>query len=349
LEREETEDEKRLRIFEQQKRAHHEKKATEFYDVINVGFSMPGGSADLPPVADYSYIERELYNNTLWNSLKHKTPVEPTEDLLRYLIDNSRVLSGWEKDILEIIRMQGRQYYWSLIKTKYLNEGFACFIHEKIMRKLFNMGLMTSEEHAEYNYSNSLVKAMNPYAMNPYLIGSTIWYDIEDRWDKGKHGDEWEEEPNLIRKKEWDTKEMKGWEKVHQILRTNHDWFFMNEFLTNDLTRDLNLYIYIKGKEFMAGKFIVTDYDIDQVRQMIINSFSHSGVPKIRVVDGNYRGKNDLLLEHEHIGIDLDDVYTHKTLEHIHNLWGNNIYLKTMKDKVAFSYKCYKPEINPIK
>jgi stage V sporulation protein R len=197
---------------------------------------------------------------------------------------------------------------------------------------------MTSEEHAEYNYSNSLVKARNPYSMNPYLIGSTIWYDIEDRWNKGRHGEEWEEEPNLIKKNEWDTKEMQGWEKVKQVLRTCHDWFFMNEFLTNDLTKDLDLYLYIQGKDFMINKLIVTDHDIDQIRQIIVRSFSHSGVPRIRIVNGNYENRNSLLLEHEHIGIDLDETYTLKTIEHIYDLWGNDIFLRTIKDKVPFIY-----------
>jgi len=322
LETEEIEDEKRLRIFEQLKKSHHDRKQTEFYDMM---------------IAEkVSYVDRELYNNQLWNHLKHKTPIEPTEDLLRYIIDNSKILSSWEKDILEMIRIQGRQYYWSLIKTKQINEGFATFVHEKIARRLFNMGLLTSEEHAEYNYCNSLVKAKNPYTMNPYLIGSAIWEDIEDRWNKGKHGDEWEEEPNLIRKKEWDTKEMKGWERVLHVLRTNNDWLFMNEFLTNDLTRELELYIYVQGKDYMKNKLIVTDHDVDQVRQLIVRSFSHSGIPKIRVIDGNHMGNNSLLLEHEHIGIDLDEAYAHKTLEHINSLWGHKVFLKSNAETYSF-------------
>jgi hypothetical protein len=52
---------------------------------------------------------------------------------------------------------------------------------------------LTATEHAECNYSNSLVKAKNPYSMNPYLIGCEMWEDIVKRWDTGRHGIEFDE------------------------------------------------------------------------------------------------------------------------------------------------------------
>lgn len=320
----ETEEEKLERIFEQQKKISHEKHITPYEDF----FEDDTNRVDM---------ERERYNNQLYVKLKNRTPVEPTEDLLRYIIDNSRNLSTWQKDILEIIRAWG-QYVWPNIKTKYMNEGFATYWHEKILRQLFQEGLLTADEHGECNYSNSLVKAKNPFSMNPYLIGSAIWEDIVERWDKGRHGIDYEEIQDFDEKLNFDDKSMKGIEKMFKVLRTSNDWMFMHNFLTPDLVRKLKLYLYVKQSNVFVEELVVTDKTAEEVCQIIIRSFAHSGIPKIYVTDGNFEGKNQLLLAHEHIGADLDTEYAQKTLEHILFLWGEQCFLSTFKNKASFVY-----------
>jgi stage V sporulation protein R len=323
----ETEDEKRDRIFEKIKQKAHDRKPTAYDDMFSEKESSLARQAE---------VERDLFNHNLWMKLKNKTPVEPTEDLLRYIIDNSRTLSDWQKDILEILRYHGR-YIWPHIKTKYMNEGFATYWHEKIMRQLFNEGLMTSEEHAEYNYSNSLVKARNPYSMNPYLIGSEIWKNLVDRWDKGQYGEEWDECQDMEVKRNWKKKVRKnnGKRKMFQTLRTHNDWFFMQNFLTTDLVRELDMYIYALQSDYYEEKIVVTDKMAHEIRELIVNSFSHSGIPKIQVNDG----RKNLVLEHKHIGMDLEPKYTKKTLEHIAYLWGDEVLLTTKQDKNPRTYK----------
>jgi stage V sporulation protein R len=323
--KDETEDEKRDRIFERMKQKQHDKKDTAFGD-----FFEDDSKAD---------IDREKWNNALYMRLKNKTPVEPTEDLLRYIIDNSRNLASWQKDILEIIRQVGR-YYWPIIKTKYMNEGFATYWHERILRQLFQENLLNSEEHAECNYSNSLVKAKSPFSMNPYLIGSTIWEDIVRRWDTGQHGNEWNEIENHDLKKNFDNKAMEGHNKMFEILRTSNDWMFMNNYLTNDLVRELEMYMYVQQDTPLFTEVVIADKDIDEIRQIVIKSFSHSGIPKIYVENGNHENKGELFLKHEHVGIDLFPEYTRKTLEHIGFLWGNGVDLSTIHGKQEYIYSC---------
>lgn len=324
----ETEDEKRDRIFEQTKQKAHVRKKTEFDDLLASGNNL----------ADSAEIERDLFNHKLWMNLKNKIPVEPTEDMLRFVIDNSRVLADWQKDILELLRKHGR-YIHPHIKTKYMNEGFATWWHETTMRQLFNEGLMTSEEHAEYNYMNAFVKAKNPYSMNPYLIGSTMWYDIEERWNKGRFGEEYEEEPDMEKKKNWDTGAMLGHQKILETLRTCNDWFFMQNFLTNDLVHDLELYIYVMRKDFYSEKIVVTDKQREEIKQLITRSFAHSGIPRIQVQEG----KRELHLEHKWVGVDLDPEFSQKTIEHISYLWGEKVHLHTKVNKVPKTYIAQSP------
>lgn len=321
----ETEEEKRERLFEQKKKIAFDRTETEFSDM----FRKP----------DREKVDRDLYNHKLWMSLKNKTPVEPTEDLLRYIIDNSRHLSGWQKDILEILRYQGR-YYYPMMKTKYMNEGFATWCHEVMCRKLFNDGTLTSEEHAEYNYVNAGVKAMNPLSMNPYLIGSAIFYDIEDRWNKGKFGEEWDECEDHVKKEKWDTGAGLGLKKILQTVRTHTDWMFMNNFLTSDLVKDLKMYVHLKQRNEYRERVIITDKKADEIRRMVVKSFSHSGIPKVYISNGNYKDNGSLLIDHEHVGIDLDMDYANETIKHIAHLWGNDVYLKTVKDGLPKEYVC---------
>jgi len=314
----ETEDEKRRRIFEQRKKQLYT-HGGEFSDLTN--FEVDKINEDI-----------ELYNQKLWRKLKLKSPVEPTEDILRYLIDNSRVLEDWQKDILEVLRMEG-QYYWPIIKTKIMNEGFAVFIHEKVINQLYNEGLITDSEHAEFNYANSLVKAENPFSINPYLIGSKIWEDIEDRWNKGRYGREWENCVDSRKKAVWDTKEMNGWQKCKEVMTTYIDWFFIQEFLTAELIQNLNLYLFSAKETAQSIDYVITKRDAEEIKQKIVQFLSINRIPTILVEDGNFNNKGDLKLKHKYDGLPLDVTNAEETLKHIEYLWGSRVVLYTYDDE----------------
>jgi len=319
LESNETEDEKRERIYKQKMIIAHDRTETEFSDMFNK--------------PDKEVIDRDLFNHQLYMELKNSSPVEPTEDFLRYIIDNSRHLADWQKDILEILRYQGR-YYYPQMKTKYMNEGFATWCHETICRMLFKDGTLTSEENAEFAFVNSLVKAKNPFSMNPYLIGSGMMYDIEDRWNKGRFGDEWDECEDNQKKEVWDTGAMQGRAKILQTVRTHTDWMFMENFLTPELVRELKMYVHVKQRDGYRERIVVTDKKSREIRDMVVKSFSHSGIPRIYIVNGS----NTLHLDHEHVGIDLEETYAKETVAHFGFLWGGDVILKTKKDKLPVEY-----------
>lgn len=324
----ETEQEKKDRIFRQIKEKLRSKQNTksEFSDMI------PNDIQNID--ADF-----ELVLQRIRRQIQTKTPVEPTKDFLRYIIDNSRILEDWQKDILETLRMEG-QYFWPMMKTHHLNEGWAVFIHEKVMKQLFDEGLLTSGEHAQYNYANSLVKAENPFQMNPYLIGSKIWQDIEERWDKGRHGREWEECTDYKEKENWDTGEKgKGWEHCKNTMRVFTDWMFMQNYLTVDLIRDLNIYIYVKQETPASIDYVIAKKEAEEIKQMIVNSFANGGIPDIDIINGNYNNKGEMYLLHNWSKSNLDKKYAEETIKHICRLWGNRVYLETKIDDSVVQYK----------
>jgi len=324
---EETEDEKRLIVFEQEKKKLFGGRDGKFDDV--------SGNQ-----RDHLKEDVELMYQNLWKALSLKTPVQPTSDILRYVIDNSVSLQDWQKDILEVLRIEG-QYYWPIMKTKFMNEGFAVRVHEKIMNKLFEENKLTTREHADYNYANSLVKAKNPFKLNPYSVGSGIWEDVEDRWDKGQHGVEWEGCENAKQKEEWDTKAGEGWQKVLETIETHTDWFFMHDFLLPDTVKKIGLYVYKPEDKGTHVDYVITKDEAKEIRQKIINAFAQNMIPDITVVDGNWEEKGWLGLHHNWTGINLEETYLKKTMAHIAYLWGRSVTLDTKMDdeKTTAHYK----------
>jgi spore cortex formation protein SpoVR/YcgB (stage V sporulation) len=175
--------------------------------------------------------------------------------------------------------------------------------------------------------------------MNPYLVGSEMWKSIKERWDKGRHGSEWDNCTNYLEKENWDTKEMKGWEKCLDVMRSYTDWFFMQDFLTAKLVNDCDLYIYQKVEGPAVIEFIRTEHTAEQVRDIIVASFAHSGIPKIDVVDGNYSQRGVLELRHRYAGVPLDKEYTKRTLSHVNWVWGNPVILHTSTESENLTYQ----------
>jgi len=118
------------------------------------------------------------------------------------------------------------------------------------------------------------------------------------------------------------------------------DWFFMNDFLTPELIRDIKIYIY-EGVD--AGKtidYVITKDTAKEIREKIIYAFAQTSLPKIEVIDGNYEGRGWLALNHKYDGIPLDEVYANRTIEHIAYLWGRPVVLDSkLDDDTEVSWK----------
>ncbi|HEB31426.1 MAG TPA: hypothetical protein ENI15_11215 [Spirochaetes bacterium] len=263
--------------------------------------------------------------------LRKKTPPEPTVDLLGYIIEHSpRQMMEYEKDILNVILTQA-QYFMPYRRTKIMNEGWATFWHEKIMQRLFTEKFLSAEEHGYYNLYNARVKAHNPRMVNPYLLGYSMFSNIEDRWNKGRFGQAYEECDNANKKKNWDLGLMEGVKKVFNVRRTHMDWFFVDQFLTKEVIDNLDLYIYQDMDKHTHYETVVAETEWMKVKQTMVKSLMNWGIPRILVIDGNYRGSLQLLLHHNYESLPLEIEHCNRTLEHIFFLWERPVFLETME------------------
>ena len=285
-------------------------------------------------------VPRRKIDRSSPEDLNKKTPLQPERDLLLYLIHHSpKPLREWEKDILSVLRDQSR-YFMPQRRTKIMNEGWATFWHIRIMDRLFKKGLLNEEEHGYYNLYNARVLATHPRVINPYLVGLRIFEDIEERWNKGRFGREWEECADPRRRESWDLGTEQGREKIFDVRHRYSDRFFIEQFLTEKLVHDLNLYLYEGKQERDEIQYVVSERDWRQIRSLLINSLSTFGTPLIMVVDGDYEGKRELYLRHAYDGIELDQEYREKTLEHIFYLWDRPVHLESVVDekKIIFTF-----------
>jgi stage V sporulation protein R len=269
-----------------------------------------------------------------------KTPLEPERDVLIYIINHSpKPLREWEKDVLSVLRDQSR-YFMPQRRTKLMNEGWATFWHMRIMDRLFKGGVLNQDEHGYYNLYNARVLATNPRVINPYLVGLKIFEDVEDRWNKGRFGREWEECEDPTKKEAWDLGLGQGRRKIFDIRHSYSDRFFIEQFLTEKLVHDLNLYLYEGRQEQDEIHYVISEKDWQRIKRLLISHLTTFGTPLIMVEDGDFKGKRELYLKHAYDGIELDQEYREKTMEHIFYLWDRPIHLESVvsEKKVVFTF-----------
>ena len=314
-------------IKEENEEQKHERLSTP-----SAPAEVSGPYDDLTPKKKVTRPTDEEYNR--------KTPLEPERDVLLYIINHSpKPLKEWEKDILSVIRDQSR-YFMPQRRTKIMNEGWASFWHMKIMDRLFKDRLLNEEEHGYYNLYNARVLATNPRSINPYLMGLRIFQDIEERWNKGRFGKEWEECKDPRKRETWDLGFGQGMEKIFEVRRRYSDRFFIEQFLTEQLVDDLDLYIFAGKREVNEVKYVIDELDWQKVRTLLVSQLSTFDIPLIMVEDGDYKGKRELYLKHAYEEIELDKEYREKTLEHIFYLWDRPVHIESVLDgkKVVFSF-----------
>ncbi len=259
----------------------------------------------------------------------HKTPLEPERDLVIYIMDHSpKPLRDWEKDVLSVVRQQSR-YFMPQRRTKLMNEGWATYWHQRIMERLFQDGYLSAEEHGYYNLYNARVLTHSPRTVNPYLVGLRLFEDIEERWNKGRFGRDWDDCRQAAVRDSWDTGLGEGRQKVFEVRRTHTDRFFVEEFLTERLVHDLRLYLYKAIQRRDNVDYVIAEDDWHTLKQVLVRLYSDFGIPHIVVDDGDYKGRRELYLKHCFEGLPLDREYREKTLEHVHYLWQRPVHLES--------------------
>ncbi|WP_436903045.1 SpoVR family protein [Halovenus halobia] len=119
-----------------------------------------------------------------------------------------------------------------------------------------------------------------------------------------------------------------GWNRMREIRESHNDVTFLDEFLTQEFVDEHNYFTY----EYMqsSGDYRATSTDYQDVKKKLMLQFTNFGKPTIVVSDGNYRNRNELLLEHQYNGVALDLGQAKDTLQRVFELWGRPVALRTI-------------------
>ncbi|MDF2670877.1 MAG: SpoVR family protein [Paenibacillus sp.] len=253
---------------------------------------------------DEEFRSAELAHEKAKETAARRFPPQPEKDLLYFLEQHSPVLEEWQRDILTMMRDE-MLYFWPQMETKIMNEGWASYWHQRILREMD----LTVEETIEYASLNAGVVQPSRHSLNPYYLGLKIFEDIEKRWDR---------------------------EKMFEVREFDSDTSFVRNYLTKELVEDLDLYVFEKkGPEWK-----ITDKAWETIRDQLVYSRVNGGFPVMHVIDGNHANIGEMYLKHSFEGVEMDLKYLERTLPYVHKLWGKTIHLETVvEDKnVLFTY-----------
>jgi len=223
---------------------------------------------------------------------KKQFPERPARDVMLFLLEHAR-LTEWQRDVLSIVREEA-YYLAPQGQTKILNEGWASYWHSTIMTQK----ALHPEELIDYAEHHAGTMATSPGRLNPYKLGLELLRDVEDRWNRGCFGSEWEECDDLATRRTWDRHLGLGREKIFEVRRIYNDIGFLDEFLTPEFARRHKLFTYKYDKR--TGQYVIDSRDFEEIKRHLLFSLTNFGQPIVVVEDANYGNRGELLLVHQH-------------------------------------------------
>jgi len=255
---------------------------------------------------------------------QQKFPPEPVRDVVLFVLENAP-LKSWQADVLSIIRDEA-YYFAPQAQTKIMNEGWASYWHSTIMTR---QGLEPGDV-INYCDHHSGTLASSPDKLNPYKLGIELYRDIEDRWNKGRFGKEYDECDDRARKHHWNTEANLGRQKIFDVRRIHNDLTFIDEFLTLEFCREYKLFSF--GYNPTNDAYEIESREFPKIKQQLLFNLTNVGRPIIMVRDGNYRNRGELFLEHQYNGVELKTSYAHDTLANLQRLWTRPVHIETVID-----------------
>src|SRR5699024_3630121 len=125
-------------------------------------------------------------------------------------------------------------YFWPQLETKIMNEGWASYWHQSILRELD----LTSGEMIEFAKLNPNVMQPSKTQINPYYLGMKMFESIEKQYDN----------PTEEMKKR-SVQPLSGRKKIFEVREVDNDQSFIRNYLTKELADQEDLYLFQKEGE----------------------------------------------------------------------------------------------------
>jgi stage V sporulation protein R len=251
-----------------------------------------------------------------------KFPDLPEKDVLLFLIEYAPMKS-WQRDMLSIVRDEA-YYFMPQAQTKIINEGWASYWHSTMMTQK----ILQPSEVIDYADHHSGTMATSGRRLNPYKLGIELLRDIENRWNTGKFGPDYDSCEDLDEKRRWNKNLGLGRKKIFEVRRIHSDITFIDTFLTPEFCMEHKLFSFAHVEQ--TNNYVIESREFDLVKQRLLFSLTNFGKPFIYVINGNHHNRGELLLKHEHNGIDLKMNHAQDTLVNLQFIWSRPVHLETI-------------------
>lgn len=244
----------------------------------------------------------------------------------------------WEDEVVSLERGRADVYDISVEEThRYAAAGFInhnSYWHSTIMTQK----AMNDSEVIDFADHHSGTMGMRPGSINPYKVGIELYRDIEDRWNKGRFGPEWDQCHDVDQRRLWDKKLGIGRQKIFEVRKIYNDVTFIDAFLTKEFCIEHKMFVYTLNPQ--TNKYEISNRDFSEIKKQFLFRLTNMGQPFIVVKDGNYANRGELLLSHLHEGFDLEIREARETLRNVHRVWQRPVHIETQieEEKKIFSF-----------
>lgn len=246
------------------------------------------------------------------------------KDVFRFLRDNAP-LKPWQQDIMAMLYEES-MYFTPQRQTKMINEGWASYVDFEIMCRqgLAALG-QKSEDAGGWEYAHHKMRVLGgKYSQNPYKLGFELFLDIEDRWNKGKFGPEWENCKTMQEKAKWNKNLGLGKEKCFEVRQFNNDYTMIQQYFTPEFCEEKEFFEY---RHTPSGEWIVESRDFKKIKKKLLQKYLNNGLPDIRLEDPNHLGRGWFLMQHYFEDKPLEDKQARETMSSIYRIWKNVVVL----------------------
>ncbi|MBM4372476.1 MAG: SpoVR family protein [Deltaproteobacteria bacterium] len=270
------------------------------------------------------YLEAQKQKLAREREALRRIPSHPERDIMGFLLEHAP-LEPWERTLLGIVREEAL-YFSPQSMTKIMNEGWASYWHSRILTEK----ALDSSEVVDFADRHSGTMAMSGRSLNPYKLGLELFRDIEERWDRGRFGKEWEECDDLREKNAWDRDLGLGRARIFEVRRIYNDVSFIDEFLTRDFCVRHRLFTWAWKER--SGDIVLESRDFDAIKAQLLDQLTNYGQPVIEVLDGNAGNRGELLLRQRDPGRDLDKTWGRDVLGNIAAIWRRPVALQATEE-----------------
>ena len=270
------------------------------------------------------YVESQKRKAEAEKEKSKRFPEIRDRDVLGFLIDHAP-LERWERDVLTVLRREA-YYFYPQMQTKIMNEGWATYWHSRLMTER----ICDASDIVEYADRCASVLSTSGGQLNPYKLGVELYRHIEERWDKGQFGKEWEDCDDLATRRTWNRRTGLGRKKLFEVRALYTDVTFIDEFLTPEFVADQKLYSF--GYNTRNDRWEIETRKFEEVKRKLLFQLTNAGQPFIYVDDANHDNRGELLLHHDHQGIDLKLDWARDVLQAMTRVWRRPVEIHTVAE-----------------